>query len=381
MSELFAIFKHHLLWGLMLWMLLFVAFAAMFARGKVTPLTKGLMRLVVSIIVSPFVFLQRATSGVLGFDDQQEQSFRAGDQYVLSKAMMILQAVIIIVAIGALAAGVVATWNAFVPPSEVREAARRHRSELENQKLKAANDAAAVTKLDTDWASRQAGALAKYRSERQTRIRNLSGEMGEIETSLSTYGNENVKAILGQLKERAASRSTESADDLSYGKRALDNYISNQWYWLEDWSRTSLNRWNELWLARNIADLELRTLSIDELRRAEQPDYDSAVARSSAEAERLQEMTVIQANLDDAASLKWKAAGWRALAAFVTFLFFVWTAGLLIEAGWLGIRVAGDVRRLREAAEGRTGASAAPSEIRLPIREGASASPMQPAQA
>jgi len=80
---------------------------------------------------------------------------------------------------------------------------------------------------------------------------------------------------------------------------------------------------------------------------------------------------------DEAASLKWKAAAWRLGGAFLTFLAFVWVWGALTEAGWLAIRIADDVRRMREAAPQPREAAAprAPlpdetqPEVRMPIRE------------
>lgn len=87
-------------------------------------------------------------------------------------------------------------------------------------------------------------------------------------------------------------------------------------------------------------------MTIEALRAVEQPDYAAATAKSAYASEQLKEAIAEQGRLDEAARLKWKAAGWRAIVAFVTLTFFVWVAGLLIETGWLGIRIAGDVRRL-----------------------------------
>lgn len=379
MSELFAVFAQNLLWSVAVWLVVFIGFAAIFARGQLLSLAKGLGRLLLSIVTSPFVFLRRATGGVLGFTAEEEETYRAGDQYMLSKAMMVLQAAIIIAAIGALAAAVVATWNTLVPPSAVRQAAREHRPRVEEQHAAAAKAAQAVSSLDAAWATRQPRAIEAFRNPRQTTVNSSARDMAYIETTMGMHGAESEKAVLKANQERAISFRNADLDNLGYGKRVMDSNVARNWYALEDWSRASLSRWNELWLTKAIAELELREMSVVDLRRDEQPDYESAVANRDRQAQAAESMVATQARLDEAASLKWKSAAFRAGASFLTFLLFVWTAGLLVEAGWLAIRVAGDVRRLRESADAPPPVvhASVPAgdttvrEARLPIRESA----------
>ena len=134
-------------------------------------------------------------------------------------------------------------------------------------------------------------------------------------------------------------------------KNSLDSFVSSNWYWLDDFGRNSMRRWNELWTTKAIAEGQLRDISMDELRTAEQPDYASAVATNNAAAERLREMTAAQSEMDEAASLKWKSATFRLMHFLVGFVVSLWAIAFLIEAGWLAIRVAGDIRTLRAATE------------------------------
>src|ERR1041384_729571 len=108
-------------------------------------------------------------------------------------------------------------------------------------------------------------------------------------------------------------------------------------------------RWDQLLNTKTNAQAELRDLSMDQLRAMEQPDYASAAAANTAAAERLQAMTTVQEQMDEAASLKWKSAAVRLLGIVVSFLVSLWMTAFMIEAGWLAIRVAGDIRTLRVA--------------------------------
>jgi hypothetical protein len=79
----------------------------------------------------------------------------------------------------------------------------------------------------------------------------------------------------------------------------------------------------------------------------------------------------VLAQHQEAASLKWKAAFFRALGSFMTFLLFVWFAGALIEGGWMAIRIADDVRRIRQRTrEEEVAAAPSAAEVWIPIREG-----------
>jgi hypothetical protein len=369
MSELFGVFKQHLVWSLMLWLIVFTAFTAVFARGQLTALTKGLGRLLLSIVASPFIFLRRATSGVLGFTAEEEDEYRKGDQYLLSKAMMVVQALIIVVAIGALAAAVVATWNTLVPPADVRREAREYRPKVDEQRIAASNAAQAVMALDQAWTAKEPAVMEQFRNQRQAAINDASRDMKHIETTIETHGSGNAKSVLSQIRQRAAN-ATSSRDGARYAKSSMNSIVSNYWYWLEDWSRNSLNQWASLWLEQMNAQIELNQTTAAELRQIEQPEHVRAVARSEAEADTLQSMVRTQEHLDEAASLKWKRAALTAGGAFVTILLFLWIAGLLVEGGWLAIRVAGDVRRLRESAETQTKPllETTAFDVRLPIR-------------
>jgi len=367
MSELFGVFKQYLVWGLILWMLFFTAFTALFARGQLIAFASGLLRVLASLIVTPFIFISRAVSAVHGYSSDEEARYRASNQYLLNKGMLVMQAIVIVVAIGTLAAAVVLTWNTLVPPGEIRRAAREYKAEVETQRQKVSDENAKVAGLDSEWASKQMAVVQTFRRERQRQIDVASRDMRRIESTLALDGGPNALATLQRVKETIASRSSNDSGQIRYTRSWLDSIVNNNWYWLGDSNRQQLLMWNDHWETKVRADLALRTVSVQDLRNQEQPDHAAAAASRDRETETLRQMESILVDREQAASLKWKAAAKSALGSFVTFLLFVWLLGALIEGGWMAIHVADDIRRVRER-ETQTAEQAVP-EMMMGVRD------------
>ncbi len=372
MTQLLETFLQYLIGSAILFVVFFVVFAAVFAGGRLGAFVRGLARVLFAIVTSPFVFLRKSIEAVLASTSDEERRSRASEQYLLNRALLVLQALVIVVAIGALAAGTVMTWNAWVPPSEVRDDAKHYAKEVESQQDTAAAAAKALSDLDAAWAQKQDSVVTRYRKERQQQVSEATKRITAVEGELGTYGSEYVAGRLGEIRSVIASRNPDSLEQLNYTKERIDRIVDNNWYWLSDWDRGALKRWNDAWFTNAVAAFQLANLSIDELRASEQPTFAAAKIRRDATAETLASMQETLKQKQEAASLKWKAAFWRALASFFTFLMFVWLAGATIELAWLGIRIADDVRRIREHRVPSNDVSVS-DEPRLPIRESGTA--------
>lgn len=374
MSELLAIFKQHLVWALMLWVLFFVAFAALFAGRQLTTFAAGVGRVLAGIVTTPFVFMRRAVQSVLRFDRTQEETYRASDQYLLNKAMLVLQALVIVIAIGLLAAGVVATWNAFVPPAEVRREARELRKKVVEQSTTAETANAALAKHDTEWTQKREVVLAKFRAERQSRVAAAQKNMTATDEIFSTYGSPRGREKYAELQAYTR-QIMPSPDTIRQAKERLDRMVAYSWG-LVGWEDQTLRAWNERWETKALAEYELANVPMDVLRAEAQPEYLQSKVTADRESSTLASMEEQSRQWNEAASLKWKAAAWRLGRTFLTFLAFVWVWGALTEAGWLAIRIADDVRRMREAGPRPAEAAAArpplpdetQPEVRMPIR-------------
>lgn len=315
---------------------------------------------------------------MLAFDREQERTYRTGDQYLLSKAMLLLQAMVIIAAIGAFSAAIVATWHTLVPPAEVRQAARDYRSGVEQQRVTSANAASDVSTLDNEWTAKRAGVVARYTAERRQRITNAKRAMTMLEKDLTTYDALGA-SIVQYGKSLPEYSNPSSADEVDRVKGQLDRTLSANWWSLSEWGRNAVQGWNDTWYSLAIAEVQLKNVPLDDLRAETQPRYRAAVASRDAAAQTLAMMEEGLKQADEAASLKWKAAGWRALGSFAAILLFLWILGLAIEAAWLAIRVAGDVRRLRELNEAQPPvAKRAEAHPRVPIREPAAVTQLRP---
>lgn len=362
MLELFLAFKQHLVWALILWVLLFTAFAALFARGQLIAFAGGLLRVLGSIFVSPFVFLRKATAEVTTRRGESESN-----QYLLNRALLLAQAILIIAAIGAFASTAVIGWNTLVPTAETRNAAKEHRPKLEEQRMTATTRANEVTRLDEEWRTKEPVVVGAARKEHQDRIDAAKKRMTAIESDLGTYDNPAVALnTLDSIKTIAT-----SVERNEWASRQLHPPIYNNFYSLSDWQRQLLGQWIDQWQLMINAENALALVSGEQLRAETQPNYADAVREREYAQARVTDMESYQRELDEAASLKWKAAAWRMLAAFVAILIFLWVSGLAIELAWLGVRVADDIRRIREVREEPQDAEAAAQEEiapRLPIR-------------
>lgn len=367
MSELFVIFKQHLVWALMLWVLFFVVFAALFAGRQLTTFAAGVARVLAGIITTPFVFMRRAVQSVLRFGRTEEETYRASDQYLLNKAMLVLQALVIVIAIGLLAAGVVATWNTWVPPAETRREARELRKKVVEQRTTVETASAALAKLETEWTQKRDAVVTKFRRERESRVAAAQKNISATEEIFATYGSPRGKEKFAEL-QAYVQQIMPSPDNIREAKERLDRMVAYSWG-LVGWEDQTLRAWNERWETKALAEYELANVPMDALRAEEQPGFVQAKVTAERESSTLASMEEQSRQWDEAASLKWKAAAWRLARAFVTFLAFVWVCGALIEAGWLAIRIADDVRRMREAAPRPSLPDETQPEVRMPIRE------------
>jgi hypothetical protein len=366
MSELIAVFMQHLVWALVLWVVFFVAFAALFAGSQLASFAGGVARVLAAIVISPFVFMRRAVQSVLRFSRTEEEAYRASDQYLLNKAMLVLQALVIVIAIGVLSAGAVGTWNAWVPPAEVRREAKEFAKRVEEQRATATTANAALAKLDAEWTLKSDIVITNFRREREERKAAAQKNMVATNEIFATYGSPQAREKFAEMQQYGL-QVEASPNNIRNAKSRLDSMVSYTWG-LASWEQQTLRAWNERWETKALAEFELANVPVDALRNQEQPTYAEVKGASESESSKLASMEERSKLLSEAASLKWKKATWTALGAFVTFLLFVWLWGALIEAGWLAIRIADDVRRMREASPKAAVPEATQPEVRMPIR-------------
>lgn len=345
MSELLSVFRQNLAWSAALWVLFFAAFAWLFARGAALRFGAGLLRILAAVVFSPIVFLRKAVASVVRYTAEGDGAGEQSDQYLLNRLMTILQAALIVIAIGALAAGLVATWNAFLPPAYLREALKGTRAELASRRLELQEATRQFEALEAAWKAQEASVLNGYRTARNAVITAAVRENADIAAEVVQSGNAYASATLASMERRAA----EDRYDINATRRAMDWDLNASYYSIGDGMRARLTTWADNWARRAYAARDLTNVPIDDLRRGKQPDFEQVRGRQTALEATVTSLGDRVESLRAQTKFRWRGALLRAVGVAVSFLAFVWCFGLLIEGAWLAIRIAGDVRAIREA--------------------------------
>ena len=365
MSGILETFLSHLVASFLLWLLLCAILVAVFARDDAGHFLAGMLRIVASVFYSPFVFLRGAMQRVIRFASG-EADFAGSEQYLLNRLMLTLQAIVIVIAVASLAAGGVMAWNAFMPPESAREAVKRLSSDLDAATKRSAEADAAVSRADEEWAASKKAAMDEYIASRRKSLESLRAANAELAPLINAAGGY-VPSIFGMVQGAAGSG---DRDETTRRARQMESTVSSYYYYLDDMNRSRLRSWISNWERQQNLQYEIANSSEAAVREALHPDYSGLVEQKSRLAS---EVTSLEAQLKAAreeAALRWSGALWTLLRAAVSFIILVWLLGIAVEGGWMLIRMADDVRKIREAAPQRDAPAATPAlpPDRLPIR-------------
>jgi hypothetical protein len=365
LETLLNAFTQHLVFSGIIFLTFFILFGFVFSGGALIPFLKGMLRVAVSMVYSPFVFLRRASNSILGFAHRGEQDYVATEHYLLNKLLLWWQAVIIVVAMGWLAVTVVQTWFAFLPPEEVSTALRISREKLTEEQEQLVATTAEVTRYDTDWTTQKPQLIDAYRTQRERTSRATTDQNARLSRELRASNNSSVITNLAVLENYAANHG-QSAEQIAQAHRDLDQWINR--VFLDEPARVRFHAWNDNWEHGAQANNEVRNLSETALRTGAQPGYQNALAKKSDLEQGVPTTTQLVKDLEEEAKFRWTGAFFTAAKSLLQFLFTVWLFGLLTEALSLMIRVADHVRALRQTLAPDTPSEHAPPPVdRLPI--------------
>jgi hypothetical protein len=367
LESLLSSFTQHLVFSSVLFLLVFILLGFMLSGGALIPFLFGMVRVAVSMVYSPFVFLRRASNAILRFGRHGEQDYVSTQHYLLNKLLLWWQAVVIVVAMGWLAVTVVQTWFAFLPPEEVRTSLRITRENLTEQQAQLVTVTADVTRYETEWTRQGPQLISNYRTQHERTSRAAVDQNAQLDRDLRASGNPAAITDLG-IVEAHASQHEQSAEQIARAHRDLDQWINNQVF-LDEPTRANLRAWNDNWERGAQARDEVLNISETALRNGAQPGYQSAFARKTDLEQRIPTTQQLVKDLAGQADFRWSGAVFTAAKSLLQFLFAVWIFGLLTEALALMIRVADNVRELRQAlAPDRSAHEGVPQPLdRLPI--------------
>jgi len=364
MSGIFETFLSHLIASFLIWLLLCAILVGIFARDDAGRFFVGMLRIVASVFYSPFVFLRAAIQRVVLFATG-EADFVGSEQYLLNRLMLTLQAIVIVISVASLAAGGVMTWNALMPPEEARDAVKLLSSNLEATQKRSADADSAVARADQEWTSSKKMAIDEYAASRRKTIDSLRTANDELIPLINGAGGY-APSILSTIQLAAV-----SGDPSETARRArqMESTVSSYFYYVDDTTRSRLRSWISNWERQETVKYEMSHSSEQVVREALHPEYSGLVEQKSRLAS---EETSLEAQLKTAreeAALRWSGALWTLLRTGGSFIVLVWLFGLAVEGAWMLIRVADDVRKIRETTPQSVAASPlsnVPSD-RIPI--------------
>jgi len=365
MTGIFETFSSHLVASFLIWLLLCAILVAVFARDDAGRFVVGMLRIVASVFYSPFVFLRGAIQRVVRFATG-EADFVGSEQYLLNRLMLTLQAVVIVIAVASLAAGGVMTWNALMPPDWAREAVKRLSSDLESTQKRAADAETAVSRADEEWAKSKKAAMDEYVASRRKTVDSLRAANAQLVPLINGTGGY-APSIFNMVQSAAGSGDRSVTERRA---RQMESTVSSYYYYLDDTTRSRIRSWISNWERQETLQYEIANGNEGVIRDALHPDYSGLVEQKSRLAAEVTSLDAQLKSARDEAALRWSGALWTLLRAAVSFVVLVWLLGIAVEGAWMLVRMADDVRKIREAAPQPHAVAPAPDPPadRLPIR-------------
>lgn len=336
----------------------------------------GVLSSLAGIVRSPFVFVSRTLKELAVFGRRGEEHVGATKQYLLSKALLLAQAAIVVLALVAFAAGLTFAWLRFLPAEELRQrmgALTTARSEIEEQTQSAQKE---IARLDKDWAENRESLVraARGRLEQERQEAGTQAEIAARGASSLDYWDarqfEDARSYLAGRKVLSDADADKAAEAVARfartnaGGRARELMIE----YAEAWRRGQKAR---------VAQARLK----DDPRAAAQPERAELDAKLGLLAKRREDnaerilLLAGEMHYDPVAGVAGLAA------ALGLFLGVVWVCGTLFEGLALGVCAAQDLRVVRERLDaGSAGAApgAPPAAAVAPVAPRAPDPPTEP---
>lgn len=333
---------HSIFAGLFFVVLLAVAVVILGGSQAVT-FVQGLLRLFLSIFVSPWLFLRKAVAATAQFTRRKEADDLASDQYLLNRAMWILQGAVVVLSIAAFAGGLTVAWRGVIPRKEVRERYGQVRSELGSLRDTMRDAKKMLDEFDQNWKKNRAGVVAKFREDSRTQMNQAQAEMNNLGAALGS-----ISAFRSVAQELQKVRVTDGPSRFEEAKVWMEEAMAS--WWLSSDVRRKLRSYVSAWHSFMTASYNTSYASEEEIYGWLRGSLDERFAKAK------EAVGAKEAELNELWS--YKSALSRALGgsvlAVVIFLAVVWFLGMTIEWWWMLIKLADNVRVIREEQEKRS---------------------------
>lgn len=346
MQNIFDLFAEDLTATLVVFLILFAAIAYFFAREKSVAVFSGIILIALSLFYGPFVYLRKAVLGLGDYSAKRKTEVVQPKQYLLDKLLFLLQALLVIVSIAILAAGIVSGWNQMLPSKELRETISATADELQKLRVELPEMEPAVKQIETVWSTQRDSLIKVYNTERAHIGEMMIAQNNDLATRINS-SSDTAQQALSEIKYyHAQNEYLTRPSEYEPVMTEIKNYLDRQS--LSPEVKTLLLNYNDNWYAQMLSRFETRALSEGQLRFALQPAYHNRQQRLDYLKEtipsREKELAQFRAEL----KYNFGALGVQILYTILQFILFVWVVGLVIESLELTVVIAANVQKIQE---------------------------------
>ena len=322
----------------------------------------GILRLGVSHLTAPFVFLWKSAGEVARYGRDGDRHLRKSDQYLLGHVYLYMLGAGVVAAILWTAATITFVVFSLLPPAGSGKALSEARTAEQAAKAGVEGAERELQEQKTAGPQRLAAEFERKKAEATKTLRAAEAAVATARQRIAAEGRLNVEGVdrLGTELDEKAGWSGEVESIRSEMAASLSSNPN-----LDESDREALGKWLDAWAARARARAALAVVT--ETPVAEQAaklvaeaEEKASTAKSAFEAARQDVAT-----RESAREPRWGIASTGLVTGLVVLVLAAWLFGLLAESWALLLRLAGDVREVRGLLS-RIARITVPSEIGTP---------------
>lgn len=348
MREYTSILSDYLETFILISAILFILVAILFTRDKFPDTIKGFFLVIVSFFYSPFVYFKHSLLTLADFKLRDESKTEGTKQYLTSRFLTSLQALLSIFIILIIVAGIIAAWEILLPPKYIREQNDWLEEQLEEFRDEYQLIQPEVEKMEKEWSEKKEGLINNYFKESDSVSNKALTENAGIEKTITN--NISVLDFFNSVKNYLKqNEKKKSMDGYAKIKNEVENYIERQD--LTANIKSSLMNYTENWYLVMLKRYEKNSFDDEQFRDKIQPEYVSknnkALNLSSKIAETKNQIDKLRPKLKYEVGESILAL----LATFLTVIVILWLVGLALELLWLSVDIASNVNKIKNQKE------------------------------
>lgn len=331
---------------------LLVAIVYLFAGRKSIGVFSGIASTLLSFFSGPFVYLRNVVlaMGEQGFG--QKKNSIVTERFLLNRLFFILRALLVVLSVAVLAAGVVSGWHQLIPSRELRETISTSEQELSKHKTEVREAESAVKQMEAVWSAKRDSLTKAYDARRANIAETMMARNYDLASRIDS-GGETAQQTLSEIRNYHAQNEYLGAPS-QYEPLVTEitGHIDRQS--LSSELKALLLTYSDNWFAQMLSRFDTRTLSESQLRFALYPAYHNLQRRLEYLNERIPSEEKGLAQYRAELRYDFGAFGLQLVVTLLGIIIFVWLAGLVIESLSLTLDMATNLEKTRESLERRT---------------------------